>query len=298
MRLTRRQFLQMVGAGSLGVAYLSAARPAAASLPPSAILIDIARCIGCRSCEGACKEAHGFPPGASSDLGVRAWTYVRVQRIPRPVPHLTLGEASTMQRTYKVQCMHCDDPACASACPVAALRKTPSGPVTYDAGRCIGCRYCMLACPFQVPRFDWQSPLPVIAKCNLCAERLARGERPACVAACPAEALSFGPRPAMLAEAARRIAEHPDRYVRAIYGRDEAGGTSVLYVSDVPFEDLGFPVVVRQPLPAYTWRALGKVPGVIVGLGATLSALEAFSRRRRGVGRVGESPARPRGVQP
>jgi formate dehydrogenase iron-sulfur subunit len=282
--LTRRQFLELVGASSLGVSVL-AAPPAEGGtrLAPAtgaATLIDIARCIGCRSCEAACKAYHGFPAGEASGLSPTVWTYVRTRALSRPRPHLTMGDGLATQRTYKVQCMHCLAPACASACPVAALRKTPEGPVTYDASRCIGCRYCMVACPFGIPRFEWNRAVPVIAKCNMCAERQANGQQPACVAACPVEALAFGTRGAMLAEAARRIAEHPARYVHAIYGAEEAGGTSVLYISDVPFEELGFPAVVRQPLPAYTWKALGKIPGLIIGLGAALTAIEAVVRRR------------------
>lgn len=281
MHLTRRQFLRVIAASGVGVTYLSAARTGHAGPgTANAILIDIARCLGCRSCEAACKAYHRFPPGEARDLSPTAWTYVHLRPLSQPVPHLTMGEAMGGQRAYKVQCMHCLAPACASACPVGALRKTASGPVVYDPGRCIGCRYCMIACPFQIPRYEWDKPLPVIAKCNLCAERLAQGRKPACVEACPAEALLFGPRQAVLAEAARRIAAAPGRYVPAIYGEEEAGGTSVLYVSDVPFEELGFPVVVREPLPAYTWKALGKIPGLIVGLGATLTALEVVIRRR------------------
>jgi formate dehydrogenase iron-sulfur subunit len=282
MRLSRREFLQIVGAGALGVTYVSNAEPASASaMPVATTLIDIARCLGCRSCEAACKQAHGFPPGEANDLSPTAWTYVRTRKLAQPRPHLTMGEAMAAQRSYKVQCMHCGEPACASACPVGAIRKTPGGPVVYDAARCIGCRYCMIACPFGVPRYEWNRPLPVVAKCNYCVERQARNEKPACVAACPAEALQFGTRLKMLAEAARRINEDPKRYVPAIYGREEAGGTSIVYVSDVPFEELGFPVVVKKPLPAYTWQALGKIPGVVIGLGATLTVVEAVIRRRQ-----------------
>lgn len=281
MHFTRRQFLQLVAASSLGVTFLSSSRAVHAG--PRAgfgVLIDVARCIGCRSCEAACKAYHGFPAGEAQDLSPTAWTYVQTRQIATPIPHLNLGRGGADRRTYKVQCMHCGEPACASACPVAALRKTPAGPVVYDAGRCIGCRYCMIACPFQIPRFEWDNALPRITKCNMCAERLAADKRPACVEACPVQALQFGPRQALLAEAARRIAEDRNRYVPAIYGAEEVGGTSVLYISDVSFEELGFPVVVREPLPAYTWRALGKIPGLVVALGATLSAIEAIVRRR------------------
>jgi formate dehydrogenase iron-sulfur subunit len=282
--LTRRELLKLGAAASLGVAVVGA-RPAAASVAAAdpracAVLVDVARCIGCRTCERACQDYHGFPRHEATDLEPTAWTYVRARALRRPLPHLTLGEAGAARRFVKVQCLNCVDPACASACPVAALRKTPAGPVTYDPYRCLGCRYCQVACPFQVPRFEWDKALPVITKCNMCAERLARGKEPVCVSVCPAHALTFGPRDRILAEAARRIADDPARYVPAIYGMEEAGGTSWLYVSDVPFEELGFPVVVREPLSVYTWRALGKIPGLVVALGATLTLIEATVRRR------------------
>lgn len=286
MALTRREFLHLAAAGGLGVTVLSGARPVfaagrvAASAAAAGVLVDIARCIGCRSCEAACKEYHGFPEGESEDLSPTAWTYVRERTLRTPKPHLNLGQDSAARRTYKVQCMHCVEPACASACPVAALRKTPRGPVVYDPSRCLGCRYCMLACPFQVPRFEWHKALPRITKCNMCAERQAQGKTPVCVEACPVEALKFGRREALLAEAARRIADDPTRYVPAIYGVEEAGGTSALYVSDVAFEELGFPVVAREALPSFTWRWLGSLPALVVGLGAVLSGTEALLRRR------------------
>lgn len=283
MQLTRRELLHLAAASGIGVTVLGAAGPAgAAHVRPAGmgVLIDIARCVGCRSCEAACKAYHGFPEGESRELGPQAWTYVKSVRLSAPHPHMNLGAGGAGTRSFKVQCMHCTDPACAAACPVAALQKTAQGPVVYDAGRCIGCRYCMIACPFQVPRFEWRRAMPAIQKCNMCAERQRAGATPACVEACPMAALQFGPRDRLLAEAARRIASDRSRYVPAIYGAEEGGGTSVLYVSDVPFQDLGFPVITREPLPTYTWRVLGKLPGLVIGLGATLTAVEAVIRRR------------------
>lgn len=283
MTLTRRHLLKLAVAGSMGVTVLGPRRASAAALASpqaTAVLVDVARCIGCRLCEGACKAYHGFPAGESSDLAPNVWTYVRFRSLREPRTHLNLGEAGAERRSYKVQCLNCVEPACVSACPVAALRKTPEGPVTYDPYRCLGCRYCQLACPFQIPRFEWNRTLPVITKCNMCAERQAKGKEPVCVSVCPVQALQFGPRDQILGEAAARIADNPGRYVPAIYGVEEVGGTSWLYVSDVSFEELGFPVVVREPLPAYTWRALGKIPGLVVALGATLTAVEAIVRRR------------------
>ncbi len=281
--LTRRHLLKLAAASSLGVMVLGPRRAdaaAVASPQATAVLVDVARCIGCRLCEGACNAYHGFPPGESTDLAPQVWTYVQFRALKKPLEHLNLGKEGATRRSYKVQCWNCVDPACASVCPVAALRKTPEGPVTYDPYRCIGCRYCQLACPFHIPRFEWTRALPIITKCNMCAERLERGKEPACVSACPVQALQFGPREQILAEAAGRIADNPGRYVPAIYGVEEVGGTSWLYVSDVPFEELGFPVVVREPLPTYTMRVLEKLPGVVIGLGATLTTVEAVIRRR------------------
>jgi formate dehydrogenase iron-sulfur subunit len=283
MTLTRRHLLKLAAASSLGVTVVGPRRVAAGAAPGTAamaVLVDVAQCIGCRLCEGACKAYHGLPAGEVTDLSPTAFTYVRFRKISKPLDHVNLGHAGANRRSYKVQCWNCVEPACASACPVAALRKTPAGPVIYDPYRCIGCRYCQLACPFQIPRFEWNRSLPVITKCNMCAERLAKNREPVCVSVCPVHALQFGPRERILAEAAARIADTPGRYVPAIYGVDEVGGTSWVYVSDVPFDELGFPVVVREALPAYTWRALGKIPGAVVALGATLTAVEAIVRRR------------------
>ncbi|HEU5300250.1 MAG TPA: 4Fe-4S dicluster domain-containing protein [bacterium] len=282
MNLTRREFMSLAAAGGLGVTVVGAGvRPAqAVQRNGMAILIDVSRCVGCRSCEAACKANRGFPEGAAEDLSPTAYTYIHTAALSTPRPHPVLGEDGAGQRTVKMQCMHCTEPACASACPVAALRKTAAGPVVYDADRCMGCRYCLLACPFQIPRFEWRKALPVVTKCDMCAARQAEGKGPVCVEACPADALAFGPREKMLAEASRRIAAENTRYIPAIYGAEEAGGTSILYVSDVPFEELGFRVVVREPLPAYTWKALGKLPGVVIGLGAVLTGIEVVIRRR------------------
>jgi formate dehydrogenase iron-sulfur subunit len=167
--------------------------------------------------------------------------------------------------------MHCLDPACVSVCPVTALQKTPEGPVIYDETRCIGCRYCMLACPFEIPKYEWDNPLPKVRKCIMCYEkRIKEGKQPACVAACPTGATKFGDRDDLITEARHRIAQHPDRYVDHIYGVTEAGGTSVLYISPVPFEKLGFKVDVQESsYPKLTWEILRKIPS-IVSLGGIL----------------------------
>jgi formate dehydrogenase iron-sulfur subunit len=243
-----------------------------------ALLIDITRCVGCRACAAACKESHGFPgdPADDKDLGARAYTVVLDKGGDRYVRRL---------------CMHCVDPSCASACPVSALRKTPTGPVVYDASRCLGCRYCMVACPFSVPRYEWDNPIPAVRKCDLCASRLAEGGINACAEACAFEATVAGTREELLAEAHRRIRENKDAYYPHVYGEEEVGGTSVLFLSPVPFEDLGFKVNLgSRPLPELTWNALEKIPGLVTVGGAAMFAVWWITNRRE---EVQASLARP-----
>ena len=229
----------------------------------SAILVDITKCIGCRSCEQACKQIHGFPASTEAKLSPTAFTVVEER-----------GD-----RFVRRMCMHCQDPACASACLVGALKKTAAGPVTYDASKCIGCRYCLVACPFSVPRYEWAKLVPFVKKCDMCAARQAKGQPPACVEACPVQASISGNRDAILEEAERRILNDP-KYVRHIYGSEEAGGTSVFFISDVPFEKLGFIAAPKQAMPVLTANALGDGPTVIVVGGALLSGLYWITQRR------------------
>jgi formate dehydrogenase iron-sulfur subunit len=235
-----------------------------------ALLFDVTRCIGCRACAQACKESHGFP-GTGEETELDAVTYTVL---------LDKGGDRYLRR----MCMHCADPSCASACPVGAFTKTELGPVVYDGSKCIGCRYCMIACPFSVPRYEWSKPVPVVRKCDGCFERQAQGLPSACTEACPAEATVGGTREEMVAEAKRRIAENPDAYHPEIYGEHEVGGTNVLVLSPVPFEQLGMKVGLgHDPLPNLTWEALSKIPG-IVGVGCVgLSAIYWITHRRQEV---------------
>ena len=186
--------------------------------------------------------------------------------------------------------MHCVDPSCASVCPVGALRKTAAGPVTYDARICLGCRYCMVACPFDVPRYEYSAAVPSVRKCDFCADRLAEGRVPACVEACPAEATVSGTRAELLAEARSRIAGNPGQYVDHVYGQHEAGGTSVLFLSPVPFEELGFKAgLPTEALPDITWGVLEKIPGVVSVGGAALFAVWWITHRRQEVAAAEEA---------
>jgi len=235
-----------------------------------ALLIDVTRCIGCRSCAKACKESHGLP-GSGEETELDAVTYTVL---------LDKGKDRYLRRL----CMHCEDPSCASACPVGALEKTALGPVVYDASKCLGCRYCMVACPFSVPRYEWSKPVPRVRKCDGCRDRQREGKANACAEACPAEATVAGTREELLALARKRMAENPGAYYPRIYGEREVGGTDVLILSPVPFEELGLKIGLgEEPLPNLTWAALSKIPKV-VGVGCVgLSAIYWITHRRQEV---------------
>jgi formate dehydrogenase iron-sulfur subunit len=229
------------------------------------LLYDATQCIGCEACAEACKQENALPQPIEQVTTAYTWTTVT----PR---------AGTYVRSL---CMHCLEPTCVSVCPVGALRKTAEGPVVYDAGRCIGCRYCIMACPFDVPKYQWDRAVPVVGKCVMCAEKVAKGEATACASACPTGATMFGERDALLAEARARIRDNPGKYVEHVYGEQEAGGTSVLMVSGVPFEELGLRTnLPRQPLPLLTWQVLSKVPDFVALAGAFLWGISWITRRR------------------
>jgi formate dehydrogenase iron-sulfur subunit len=245
----------------------------------AAILTDLTRCTGCEACVWACKEANGLSRAdGAKKLAATSLTVIERQRgIP-----------------IRRQCMHCLEPACVSVCPVGALQKTAEGPVIYDSSRCIGCRYCMIGCPFGVPTYEWEKPLPLVRKCTMCfADRVAKGLQPACTAACPAGATIFGDRDELVREAERRIAADPDRYVDHIYGLHEAGGTSVLYLSDVPFATLGFRIPSgTDPYPRLTWEILSKLPNVVSMGGVLMFGLWWVIRRRQALaGKDGRAEA-------
>ncbi len=282
--MDRRTFLGLAGATAAatlapdtGDAASSQSRPREDHPEFVAILVDTTRCIGCRQCEVACASAHGLPvpdPAADGaletlrDTGTDRWTVVN------------RFETGAGEVFVKKQCMHCGQPACAAACPTNAMEKTPEGPVVWHPDRCMGCRYCMVACPFDIPRFEYHSPNPRIRKCIMCSDRLAQGKLPACVEACPMDALVFGTKRELMEEARTRIYSHPDRYVHRIYGEFEVGGTDWLYLSAVPFEELGFRTDLgTQTYPDYTREFLYAVPLVFLGLPPLLYGLSELTRR-------------------
>ncbi len=284
-KLSRRAFLKKLGAAAtaivatqcLGQADPTQARETATT-QSWAILIDLTRCTGCNSCALACKESNNLPHAQIEPSALDSETYTFIET--RVVTTVENNETKTHH--IKRQCMHCLDAACVSACPAAAMYKSNEGPVIYRPERCLGCRYCQIACPFGVPSFEWKNGItPVISKCWLCAERLQAGQRPACVEACPTGALRFGKRDELLVQAHAQIASNPGRYVDHVFGEFEVGGTSMLYLSDIPFEELGFPVNLPSTAPPKeTEKIMKSLPAVITGVTALMAGAAAYTHRQ------------------
>ncbi|WP_031515970.1 4Fe-4S dicluster domain-containing protein [Desulfofalx alkaliphila] len=247
--------------------------------PGKGVLIDLSKCVGCGSCSLACKMWNDlkfddkFPDqGPDAKLSDKNWTAVRFHAVEK--------DGQPVFRFVKNQCLHCQQPACESACFSRAFQRTESGATIYYPHLCVGCRYCMLACPFNVPKFQWDQTFPLVTKCQMCFGRIEKGEAPACVGVCPTNVMTFGDRDELLA-LARKTIESDDKYVKHIYGEHEAGGTNWLYISDVPFEQLGFRTdVTTRPIPEYSHEFLKYTPPVIVAWGGLLSGMYIYTKRR------------------
>jgi len=251
----------------------------------NALLIDYTRCTGCRGCQVACKEWNDLPaedtkffggPGMQNPKDVSAITWNLI----------TFNEVETANGGFdwvfgKKQCNHCLSPSCVLVCPVSAMEKTASGAVTYDKDRCIGCRYCQVACPFDIPGFEWESATPKIGKCVFCIDRTNVGLEPSCAKTCPTDAIMFGDRDELIRVAEKRISDNPGEYINHIYGRFEVGGTSVLQLSNVAFEKLG----MRMDLPTTTYISKSKpvmesIPFVMTGAAIALGGISWVINRR------------------
>ena len=290
MSISRRRFLGWLGAAGVGTTLGSTVRAATTKHftgYPDAIgvLFDSTRCIGCRKCEAACNRINEMPlpDRPFDDLKVLdetrrtdARTYTVVNRYDA-----TSGGDGPIYR--KIQCNHCLEPACASACFVRAFQKTQTGAVTYDASVCVGCRYCMIACPFEIPTYEYDKALtPKVQKCTLCyLPRVSKGLLPGCVESCPTEALTYGKRTELIRVARERIRRFPQRYEDHIYGEHEMGGTNWLYLSAVPFREMGLREDLGvTPAPQLTKGALSAVP-IVAGLWPVLlTGIYAISKRK------------------
>ncbi len=267
MSVDRREFLKLAAGAAActtaaGVARSgrAAGRSDDAAPDPIGCLVDTTTCIGCRKCEEACNRSNRLPRPKQpfSDLAVlgeRRRPTADAFTVINGHPGAPSSVQQTKDRTYvKVQCMHCVDPACVSACIVGALTKTAEGAVTYDPEKCIGCRYCLIACPFGIPAYEYMNPTtPRVRKCGYCVdEQLKTGANPACAAACPVEAMVFGKRADLLQLARQRIEQRPGRYIEGVYGEHEVGGTSWLYLAGRPFEEIGLPKLSSKAPPRLT----------------------------------------------
>jgi len=238
-----------------------------------AILVDVTRCTGCERCVAACVEANELDAHqAATDRAVVG-------------DGLSANRLSTVLKIdpghfARKSCMHCVEPSCVSACLVGGITKTAEGPVVYDPAKCIGCRYCMLACPFHVPRYEWSKTVPFMKKCDMCADRIGRNEQPACVDACPQKALTFGERDTLIAEARKKIDDPEQGYVPHIFGEKEYGGTSVLYISDVDLGAIGWPDSVPDSIPSLTEPLIAKTPFIGLGVASCLLGVSWIVRRR------------------
>lgn len=290
---SRRDFLKssaLIGAGITGLSSHSAKAAPKNILSPDrmGVLVDTTVCIGCRNCEWACKDAHDMPAG---DL--ESYENREIMKQDRRPDHTALtvineyspGKYSNLPVNVKVQCMHCDHPACVSACIVGAFSKEENGSVIWDTDKCIGCRYCMVACPFQIPAFEYEKALqPNILKCDFCFERTKEGKLPACVDICPVEALTYGSRTELVLIARDRIRRNPDRYIDHIFGEYEVGGTAWMFLGSKDFNELGFPQLGKDPAPGVSEAIQHGIFAYFVppvSLYALLGGMMWLSKRRK-----------------
>ncbi|MDO8834033.1 MAG: 4Fe-4S dicluster domain-containing protein, partial [Vicinamibacterales bacterium] len=284
MNLDRRTFLKTAAAGAAVLAPAARAEASGVTHDLDAarvgVLVDTTKCVGCRACEAACAETNSLPDPSGDervfasprDTDTRTYTVVNAAATAAP---------DATARYIKRQCMHCVEPACASACLVRALDKTPSGPVVYHKNLCLGCRYCMVACPFEVPKYEYDSALPFVQKCTFCADRQAKGEDPACTSVCPTGALQFGKRTELIEIAKERLYAPGSTYVRHVYGEHEVGGTSWMYITDIPLDTLGLPTGLGTvAYSSLTQASLAAVPFVLTLWPPLLMGIYTFSKRR------------------
>jgi len=290
IRIDRRTFLKIIGAGLAGAVggnlltpHSSKAQVAFESKEFHGILVDTTRCVGCRRCEKACAEVNNLPIpdiDISEEANEAAFKKIRKTTETR---YTVVNRYETEKGTIFVpkRCFHCNQPACRSACLVYAMNKRETGHVTWDTN-CLGCRLCMFSCPYDLVKFEWYETFPKILKCNLCWGRFLKGEVPGCVEACPSEALIFGLRRKLLEEGKRRIAQNPGKYINHIYGEYEIGGMSLLYLSAVPYEQIGLRTDLGvKPYPEYSLVYLSAIPFIAGLVPITCFAIARAVRMRK-----------------
>lgn len=312
----RREFLKRALAGGAAAATATVCTPAQArgnaELPPDAVglLFDSALCVGCKACVAACKDANDLPidysTPADSPWDVPVDTTARTFNVIKAYRDGKATAKDAEQDGYafmKTSCLHCVDPSCVSACPVTAMTKDPkTGIVGYDPDACIGCRYCVAACPFGIPKFDYDSPTGKIGKCELCRHRIPEGKYAACAEVCPTGATLYGKVADLQREAKRRLALKPGaltrfprgnvsggpdwswegpapKYVQRIYGEREVGGTQVTKLASIPFEKLGQPALPERSFASQSETLQHTLYGGLVLPLAVLGAMAYVAKR-------------------
>ena len=291
--INRRTFLQgsLAGAAAATVSLGKNTEAATFEGYPDAmgVLVDLSRCVGCRSCEAACNREQKLPAPEKpfNDFSVFDEIHHGQKRRTDETRYTIVNRYDIPGREHplfrKIQCNHCLEPACLTSCFVNAYTKTPEGAVIYDSTVCVGCRTCMVACPFYIPTFRYSSAFkPRIMKCVFCHDtRLTKGLPPACVEACPQEALTFGRRTDLVAAGKQRIRENPGTYVDHLYGEHEAGGTSWMYLSPAPFEQVGIDTTVpKEPILNYVKDFLSIVPMVLTIWPALFAGFHLLATRK------------------
>lgn len=293
-KLNRRKFLKGSVIGGTLASFLGRNEEAKAAggsfggYPDSmGVLVDFTRCVGCRSCEAACNKEQGLPePVVPFDDQAVLDHKRRTHEGAYTVVNKYEVSAHDHPIFRKIQCNHCNEPACLTSCFVNAYRKTPEGAVMYDPTVCVGCRTCMVACPFYVPAYSYSSVLnPVVKKCIFCWEtRLRFGKPPACVESCPRQVMTFGKRKDLLKVGRQRIRNNPDKYIDHIYGEKEVGGTAWMYLSSVPFDEVGFDTHLGdQPIINYVKEFLTVVPMVLTIWPALFAGFHLLATRKEGI---------------
>lgn len=234
-------------------------------------LYDATKCTGCRACQLACKQWNDLPAGQTrntgsyqnpADLQSNTWLLMRFQEAATKA-----GEVKWLFRHNA--CMHCTDAACVKVCPSNALFHTSYGTVALDQSKCIGCKECVIVCPFNVPRYDPETKK--VAKCDMCYSRIARDMEPACVKACPTGALQFGDQEKMLGIVRQRLETLGDK--AHLYGDKFVGGTHMLYIlPEEPIQYAGLPGNPRVPISLVAWKDWLKPLSLLISGGVIAGA--------------------------
>jgi Fe-S-cluster-containing dehydrogenase component len=248
------------------------------------VLVDFSRCIGCRSCEAACNKVNNLPEPDLPFDDISVFEHKRrTHEKARTIVNKYEVEGHEGPIFRKVQCNHCNEPGCLSSCFVNAYTKTDTGAVIYNSKVCVGCRTCMIACPFYIPAYSYSSVLnPIVIKCTMCYDtRLVHGKPPGCVEACPRDVMTFGKRKDLIFMAHQRIRLNPGKYVNHLYGEKEVGGTAWMYLSPVPFEEMGFNTTLgEKPIFGYVKEFLSIVPMVLTIWPALFSGFYLLATRK------------------